>query len=150
MKPAFVRLGALVGATVVLSLAACGPSDVVGKAKLDKVKEGAKLSELSGLLGTGPLTPMQPADSMRLFNGYRTQVFMAKGQMYRVVWVRDEPGSIEDAITREKESPILLVGDSVIGKGWAFFDKTANDVGLPNPYREKEHLDSMARAAKGN
>jgi hypothetical protein len=148
MKPAFVRFGALVGASVLLTLAACGPSDVVGKAKLEKVKDGMKLAELTNVIGKGPLTAMQPGDSMRLFNGYRTQVFMAKGQSYRVVWVRDEPGSIEDAIVREKESPILLAGDSVIGKGWSFFDKTASEVGIPNPYRDKEHLDSMARAAK--
>ena len=150
MKPVFVRFGAVLGASVLLALAACGPSDVVGKAKLEKVKEGTKLTELPALIGTGPLTAMQPGDSLRLFHGYRTQVFIAKGQSYRVVWVRDEPGSIEDAIVREKESPILLRGDEVIGKGWSFFDKTANEVGLPNPYRDKEHLDSMAHAAKGN
>lgn len=145
MNRAFVRTLSLVVATSTMLLAACGPSDIVGKEKLEPVVEGMKLSELGSALGAGPLTPNQPADSLRLFNGYRTQIFLAAGKQYRVVWYRAEPGSIEDEIVRERETPILLADDAVIGKGWAFFDETATEVGLPNPYRSKARLDSLAK-----
>ena len=146
MQPTFVRLGACLGAVVLLSLAACGPSDLVGKDKLGKIKDGATLAEVASAIGEGPLKPLQPGDSARLFHGYRNQQFLAKGQTYRIIWVRDEPGSIEDQVVREKESPIVMVGDSVIGTGWSFFDDTAESIGLPNPYRAKDRLDSMSRA----
>jgi len=63
-----------------------------------------------------------------------------------VVWYRDKPGSIEEEISRERETPVLLENDVVIGKGWAFFDQTAEEVGIPNPYRTRERLDSIAQA----
>jgi len=119
----------------------------VGKDKLGKIKEGAKLADVAAVIGEGPVKPMQPGDSLRLFHGYRNQQFLANGQTYRVIWVRDEPGSLEDEVVREKESPIVMVGDSVIGTGWTFFDNTAASVGLPNPYRTKERLDSLSRAS---
>jgi len=147
MQPTFVRLGASIGAFMLLSLAACGPSDLVGEDKLGKIKEGAKLADVAAAIGEGPLKPLQPGDSLRLLHGYRNQQFLAKGQTYRVIWLRDEPGSLEDEVVREKESPIVMVGDSVIGTGWTFFDETAESVGLPNPYRAKERLDSMSRAS---
>jgi hypothetical protein len=98
------------------------------------------------LLAQGPLTPLQPADSLRLFHGYRTQIFVVNGDQYRVVWYREQPGSIEETITRERETPILLKEERVIGHGWAFYDKQAETVGLPNPYRAKERLDSIAQS----
>ncbi|MCE2899780.1 MAG: hypothetical protein ACK6DP_19425 [Gemmatimonas sp.] len=136
----------MMAAAAALLLAACGPSDVVGKEKLGPVNEGMKLADLPPVLGTGPLAPNQPADSLRLFNGYRTQVFLVQGKQYRVVWYRDKPGSIEEEISRERETPVLLENDVVIGKGWAFFDQTAEEVGIPNPYRTRERLDSIAQA----
>jgi hypothetical protein len=147
MKTLFVRSGAVVGACVLLTLAACGPSDLVGKDKLSKIKDGDQLEAVATALGEGPLKAFQPGDSLRLFHGYRSQTFLTNGKTYRVIWVRDEPGTVEDAIVREKESPIVLEGDKVIGTGWTFFDKTAQEVGLPNPYRSKERLDSIAKAA---
>jgi len=69
----------MMAAAAALLLAACGPSDVVGKEKLGPVNEGMKLADLPPVLGTGPLAPNQPADSLRLFNGYRTQVFLVPG-----------------------------------------------------------------------
>lgn len=127
-------------------LAACGPSDLVGEKKLKPIKNGMTLTEVAGVMGDGPLKPSQPADSLRLFHGFRTQVFLAQGERYQVLWYREKAGSIEEAITREVETPILVHADTVMGKGWAFYDETASLLNLPNPYRSKDRLDSISKA----
>lgn len=104
------------------------------------------MEQVDSIIGPGQLTPMQPADSMRLHNGIRTQVFLVNGQRYTVWWYRDTPGSIEEDITREKQTPILFHNSQVIAKGWADFDKKAEELDLPNPYRSRERLDSIAQS----
>lgn len=105
------------------------------------------LDSVLSVIGSGPLTPNQPSDSLRLVNGFRTQVFLVKGEQYRLIWFREAPGSIEEEISRERETPILLGGSGqVVAKGWADFDSKAADLGLPNPYRTRERLDSMSNA----
>ena len=47
--------------------------------------------------------------------------------MYKVLWYREAAGSVEEPIVREKETPILLRGDSVLVKGWDDFDDTARE-----------------------
>ncbi len=144
MQPAFVRFAAL--AATATFLMACGPSDVVGKGKLDPIEGGMPIAGVAEIIGKGPLSPLQPSDSLRLFNGFRTQIFLAGGTQYRVIWYREEAGSIEDAITRERETPILLHADTVVGRGWSFYDDKAQELGIPNPYRDRERLDSISQA----
>jgi len=144
MQPAFVRFAAFAAITSLLT--ACGPSDIVGKGKLDPIDGGMPIARVAEIIGTGPLKPLQASDSLRLFNGYRTQIFLAGGSQYRVIWYREEPGSIEDAITRERETPILVHADTVVGRGWSFYDDKAQELGIPNPYRERERLDSISQA----
>jgi hypothetical protein len=62
-----------------------------------------------------------------------------------VIWYRETPGSVEEPITRENETPVLLQADTVIAAGWADFDETALKLNLPNPYRSQERLDSMIK-----
>jgi len=128
-------------------LAACGPSDVVGKDTLDPIEEGMTLEAVAGVLGTGPLTVNQPADSLRLYHGFRTQLFLVNGQNYRVLWYREAAGTVEQEITRERETPILFDGNNqVIAKGWADFDDKAAELNIPNPYRAAERLDSISKS----
>lgn len=142
-----VQLGAIALATAV---AACGPSDLVGKEKLAPIKDGAKIAEVAGIIGEGPLTPQQTDDSMRIFHGFRKQMFISKGERYTIIWYRDTPGRIEDAITRQVETPIVLHADTVMGKGWSYFDDTADKLGLPNPDRAGERIDSISKAQRAN
>jgi len=147
MKRRFVRAFSVLTATVALgAMAACGPSDLVGKEKLAPVKEGMTFQEVDAILGKGPLDPMQPGDSLRLHNGFRTQVFLLQGKRYTVLWYRDTPGSIEDEITRNTETPLLFDGNQVIAKGWSDFDTKAEELHIPNPFRSKERLDSIAKS----
>ncbi len=152
MKPALVRSFSVVAATAMLAvLTACGPSDLVGKEKLAPVKDGMTLAEVDAIIGKGVLEPMQPGDSLRLHNGYRSQVFLIQGQRYTVIWYRDTPGSIEDQITRETETPILFSGaNTVLAKGWSNFDKKAEELDIPNPFRSRERLDSISQAQSKN
>ena len=131
-------------------IAACGPSDLVGKEKLAPIKDGAKIADVATIIGEGPLKPNQLDDSMRIFHGFRQQMFMAKGERYTVIWYRDTPGKIEDAVTREVETPILLHADTVMGKGWSYFDDTAEKLGLPNPDRASERIDSISKAQRAH
>jgi hypothetical protein len=147
MHTAFVRRSVLFAGSLVLLLAGCdsGPKDLVGEEKLGSVKEGMTAGEVTSVIGKGPLTSFQPGDTLRLLGGFRTQVFLAGGARYRVIWYREAEGTIEDAITRKNETPILLKDDKVVGHGWTFFDKTAREVGLPNPYVDELKADSVAK-----
>jgi hypothetical protein len=134
----------LIVAAASLLLAACGPSDLVGKGKIGKLDVGMPRDAVLAILGTGTLTPNQPGDSLRLIQGFRQQQFFAGGATYQVIWYRETPGSVEEPITREHETPVLLQADTVIAAGWADFDETALKLNLPNPYRSQERLDSLA------
>ena len=131
---------------VMLVAVACGPSDLVGKTKLSAVHSGMKQAEVVAIMGTGPLKPHQVADSLRVVNGFRTQAFIVAGETYRVLWYREAPGSLEDAITREKETPILLQRDTVVSVGWNDFDEAAEKLNLPNPYRASARIDSISKS----
>ncbi len=147
MKPALVRSLSVFTATLTLSvLAACGPSDMVGKEKLGPVNTGMTMADVDAVIGKGMIEPLQPGDSLRLHNGYRTQVFLTQGERYTVVWYRDTPGSIEDEISRTTETPILFKGNQVLAKGWSDFDAKAEELNIPNPYRSRERLDSISQA----
>ncbi len=136
--------GLVPAAALLCSFAACGPSDIVGKDRLRSIATGLSVDSVITLLGPGPLSPLQPTDSLRLKAGYLTQTFLVAGEQYRILWYRESPGSVEDPITRETMTPILFRGDGVIAAGWADFDRKARELDIPNPYRSRERLDSIA------
>lgn len=147
MKPVFVRARLLALAVTSLSvLAACGPSDLVGKEALKPIKESMTMAQVDSILGQGQMQPRQPTDSLRLHNGYRTEVYLIEGQRYTILWYRDQPGTIEDAITRQTDTPILFQGNQVVAKGWSDFDAKAQQINMPNPYRSRERLDSISQS----
>ncbi|HYW31358.1 MAG TPA: hypothetical protein VE869_07635 [Gemmatimonas sp.] len=146
MRLSLVRFAAPLAGAALALLSACGPSDLVGKDKLEPIKAGMRSDSVAALLGAGPLKALADGDSVRLFHGYRTQTFAPPSGVYRVVWYRDTPGSLEDQITRETETPILMNADTVMGAGWSYFDEKAEELGLPNPYRSKDRLDSIAKS----
>jgi len=136
--------GILIGG--LLLLAACGPSDLIGESKMDDLRVGMPLDSVVTVLGEGKLVPNQPADSLRLYRGFRQQQFLVNGTTYRVLWYREAPGNIEEEITREKETPVLFAGDTVIAAGWSEFDDKAAELNIPNPYRTMERLDSISKS----
>lgn len=143
----FVRYGLLAAlAFTTACLESDRTKDLVGADTVAKVKEGMTADEAVAVLGEGKLTPHQKADSLRLFRGFRNQAYFVNGVRYQVIWYREKPGSIEENITRENETPILLQEGKVIGSGWKFYDAKATEVGLPNPLRAQERLDSIAKS----
>jgi hypothetical protein len=144
MRSPFRTTGRGITAALLFALAACGPPDV-GADRLDGVDAGDARADLLETLGTGPLVATG-ADTLRLVNGYRRQSYFASGATYEVIWYRSEPGSLADQIIRDRETPILLTNDTVMGWGWSFYDAKARELGLPNPMRDQERLDSISRS----
>lgn len=151
MRTSSVRHTASLSAAWALgALVACGPSDVVGKQRLEPIKSGMTTAQVDAIIGEGQLQAAQPGDSLRLHKGYRTEMYLSGGKRYTVIWYREKAGSIEDEITRDTDTPILLESDTVMARGWASFDNAAAKLNLPNPYRSRERLDSMSRAQSKN
>ncbi len=145
MNRKFVRsaLGfAAVGLTILL--AACGPDDV-GAAKLKVLKENTSRDSVLAVMGTGPLVGTG-VNSLRVVSGFRHQVYIVAGKQYEVLWYREKPGSIEDKIVRENETPLVVVDNKLVGHGWSFYTGYAEKMHLPNPARDREIVDSIARA----
>lgn len=146
MSSFVVRTRALVSAAILFGISACGPSDVVGKDKLDPIKEGMTKQSVMPILGTGPIQPTRANDAVRITNGYRTQSYFVNGANYSVIWYREAIGTLDDSISRQTDTPILFRNDTVMGRGWSYFDKTATEIGLPNPLHDRERLDSIAKS----
>ncbi len=144
MSLRFVRsqVSRIVVLSAIVLATACGGGDI-GSARLKALKTGDKLSHVVDVMGQGPFTAMTASDSLRIVSGYRLQKFLAKGTMHEVIWYRDSTGSIESPITKTAETPVVIVGDTLVGWGWKFFDKYAQTNGLPNPSRDAARLDSM-------
>lgn len=146
MSSSVVRIRALLSAALVLSFAACGPSDVVGKEKLGSIEEGMTKQAVMAVIGTGPVQPTTANDAVRITNGYRMQAYMVNGENYQVVWYREAPGTLADSISRQTDTPILFRNDTVMGRGWSYFDKKTGELGLPNPLHDRERLDSISKS----
>ena len=128
-----------------LLAAACGPSDV-GAAKLKSIPKGAHRTEILSKMGSGPLVATTAADGPRVINGFRRQMYLTGGKTYEIFWYRDDPGSLNDAIVRERETPVVMQGDTLLGWGWKFYSPFAKQINLPDPSRDKERADSIIRA----
>ena len=146
MSSRIVRTFRIAVPALLIAATACGPSDIVGKTKLKGIHEGMKQAEVVALMGSGPLKAHQAADSARLINGFRQQAFVVGGTTYRVLWYREAAGALEDVITRETETPILMQDDTVISVGWSDFDDAAERLNIPNPYRAVARIDSISKA----
>ncbi len=131
--------------TATLMLAACGPSDV-GQAKLKAIPEGSKRDAVVAAIGTGPLTPTNPADEPRIVNGFRHQVYITAGKQFEIIWYRDTPGTLSDPIVRETDTPVVIEGDTLVGWGWKFFSPYAAGLNLPDPSHDKARVDSIAKS----
>ena len=151
MSPQFVRsqfirftaVGSL--AATVLFAAACGSSDLGGD-RLKAIKTGDTRAKVAEVMGNGPLASTSSADSTRMMQGYRLQRYITNGTTHEILWYREAPGSIEDSLVASLVTPIVIVGDTVVGWGWSFFNKYASANGLPNPSKDAARMDSIAKS----
>lgn len=134
----------LVAVVSLALLGACGPSDL-GADRLKSIDAGASQAELLQAMGQGPLVA-SGADTMRVINGFRRQEFLVEGNQYEVIWYRAEPGSLTDPITKERETPIVLNADTVMGWGWKYYQGRAKALDLPDPTRDAARLDSISKS----
>ncbi|MEO7996790.1 MAG: hypothetical protein ABI852_05060 [Gemmatimonadaceae bacterium] len=136
---------AAVGATIFL--AACGPSDV-GSEKLKKIPAAARREAVLAAMGTGPLSPVTPSDQPRIVNGFRRQMYFTNGKTYEIFWYRSEPGTVADPIVKDRETPVVMEGDTLAGWGWKFFTPYAATTHLPDPTQDKARLDSIVKSQR--
>ena len=97
------------------------------------VHTGMTADSVLKVLGTGPLVANQPTDARHVINGFRRQAVVADGQIYTVVWYRTVAGSVNEPITPERESPVVLVADTVVATGWDAFRTLSAARGFPPP-----------------
>ncbi len=135
---------ALLGA-IAFALAACG-SDDVGNAKISQIDNGMTKDSVFAILGEGPLVAVDAFEQPQVERGFRRQQYLMNGETYSVVWYREQPGSLNDAIVDTISTPILLQGDTVIAAGWKAFNKKSLELNIPNPARDKERLDSISKS----
>ena len=130
-----------------LALAACGPSDL-GASKLKGLPKGASRTSVLAAMGTGPLAPNGPNQQARIVNGFRHQVYLnlKDGGTYEFLWYREEPGTVEDPIVKKRETPVVIVADTLVGWGWKFFSEYAKKERLPDPSQDQARLDSIYKA----
>ncbi|MCA0377013.1 MAG: hypothetical protein LCH84_15285 [Gemmatimonadetes bacterium] len=122
----------LLAATLAASLTACG-ADEAASARLKNVEPGMTREALLAEMGTGPLIG-EGADSARVVNGFRRMRYLVDGKQYEVIYARDDAGKVSEALSATLETPVVLDGDKVVGKGWAYYTKTAmTQLRLPNP-----------------
>lgn len=140
------RLRPLGIATTFVVLAAC--SGDVGAGKLKNIPKAAKRDAILSTMGTGPIVAVRPDDGLRVVNGFRRQVFITQARQIEVVWYREEPGSLDDAITRARETPVIIESDSLVGWGWKFYGPFAAAMKIPDPMRDSSRLDSIYKAQK--
>ncbi len=140
-------LGAGLAAVALLTLiTACGPSDV-GASRLKPLKPGADRSLVVSTMGNGPLASNVAADAPRLVSGFRRQAFISNGRTIEVLWFREAPGSLNDPILKNTETPIVIESDTLVGWGWKFYPQFAADNNLPDPERDRIWQDSVDKAA---
>lgn len=124
----------IVGVSVLglaLLAGACGPKEA-GTAKLKKLDKGITRDSMLAILGTGPLSA-SGADTARLVSGYRQSRFLTNGVLYEVIYVRDTTGDVREELSRARETPIVLVNDTVQYWGWKKFKAAAETTLFPLP-----------------
>jgi hypothetical protein len=137
MRFPFVRL---VPAALVATLVACGTPEA-GAERLKELTVGITRDSAITLLGEGTLAAAQ-ADTIRVDHGHRRSRYLIQGKFYTVLYVRDEPGDVNEPVTQSLETPIVFGPDNtVLGWGWKFYvDEAMATYGLPTPLRKIDTL----------
>lgn len=125
-------------------IAAC-QSDL-GEARLKSIPKDATQEQVMAVLGSGTLVALSASDSLRLVDGFLRHSYMVNGKRFEFIWYREHPGSLNDKISREEETPVVLIDGKFAGYGWSYFEKLTKSEGLPNPSRDAARLDSIAKA----
>ena len=136
MQRALVRslTTALTGGLVFL--AACGDKEV-GADILEPIEAGVTKDSLLKVMGKGPLTGFY-ADTLRIVNGFRYDKYLVNGQYFEVLYYREQPGNVAEAVEQYVETPIVLKDDKVLGWGWKFYvEEGIERIHLPTPLKEK-------------
>jgi hypothetical protein len=95
------------------------------------IRAGMSVDAVYAAIGQGQFTGTGPADTIRIMHGHRAQMFVTSSRLIRVLFARQAKGTLDGPIQRSNDTPIVIEGASVLGYGWADFDRLAKDIGLP-------------------
>ena len=113
----------------VLLITAC--SSDLGADRLKGLDDGDTRDKVLSTMGSGPKTAVG-TDSLRIASGFRRQMFTANGKQFEIVWYSEEGSSLEAAITRKTDTPVVLSEGKLLGWGWSFYDDFTAEQKLPN------------------
>lgn len=96
------------------------------------IRVGMPLDSLYAIIGTGPFTGADPADTIRVMHGHRARMLVTSNRLLRIILVRTAGGgTVDTPVNRGQDIPIVIEGQRVLGNGWADFDRLQKELGLP-------------------
>lgn|SRR5690606_12620638 len=125
----------------VLLLPACGTSETIrtqNSARLERLQPGMSRSEVLAVMGTGPAeatTERPPFVPVQIDNPYRRDTFEADGSAWEVLYYLTTLRRVDNAITLDELTPIVLRDGVLVGWGQAFWDEQVREyeIALPGP-----------------
>ena len=121
--PSWPRVTRWATTGLLLTTSACG-DPAVGQEKLDLLDRGIAGDSLFRLIGEGPMTATGAEDAAKLFHGYRVSREVVGTKAYAIIFLRKEPGAVNEPLNRTIETPIVLDSQlKVLGWGWSFYDR---------------------------
>jgi hypothetical protein len=143
MRSYFVRA---VPFALLVVLAAC--SGEAGSSHLKGLEKGMGRAEAVASMGTGPLSSTF-SDSARLVNGFRHMRYLIDGKQFEIIYARDEPGDVKELVSKELETPVVLMDDKVLGWGWRFYGEAMKEYKLPTPLIDTTSLSPKRDTTRG-
>lgn len=129
MSPYIVRRSSpLLALVAAVALVACEDARVKSVDSVGMTREQVITALAKDARGTGP-------DSMP--NVYKRSEFLISGQKYEILYFTDDNAKANrDTVEYDDLTPIVLVDNRYVGKGWDFLDSLGQATKIPVPKRE--------------
>lgn len=133
MQTTFVKrsFAASLSLVALAVLGACGGNSDIGASRLKETHPGMPRDSVLAIMGQGTVGATG-GDSSRVVNGFRHQRFLMNAQLFEVLWYREVPGSVNEKILKEAETPVVLANDTLAGWGWKYYTEQGIKLGLPD------------------
>ena len=95
--------------------------------KIDKLKDGLLMSEVKTIMGSSIIVNIQASGKMKELNQlfkqpeYTNKYRSNPALIVDVLWYFSTPKDQNGIITKNECTPVIFENDSLVGKGWPFF-----------------------------